>query len=54
MEQELEFIVGLYGRMQIELIEADRVDKNGMPSDKPKELIYQDALAIYESLAYNF
>jgi hypothetical protein len=52
MERELEFIVGLYGRMQLELIEADILAKNGMPKGKQKELIYQDALAIYEGLAY--
>jgi Asp-tRNA(Asn)/Glu-tRNA(Gln) amidotransferase A subunit family amidase len=52
MERELEFIVGLYGRIQIELIEADILDKSGIPLGKQKELIYQDALAIYESLGH--
>lgn len=49
----LEFNVGIYGRMQLEMRELDLVDENGVPRPtKHMSAREQDAVAVYNHLSY--
>ena len=53
MTKELEFIVGIYGRSQIEMIAIDLLNDDGSPKPtKNMSADEKDAIAIYNHLSY--
>lgn len=52
-EIKLKFHVGIYGRMQLEMMAIDLVEKNGVPKPtKNMSAIEKDGIAVYNHLSY--
>jgi len=53
MDKELEFLVGIYGRSQLEMIAIDLLNKDGSPKPtKHMNQHEQDAIKIYDHLSF--